>query len=150
MEAVRKDLDFVKLYERYKSLTESISGLEAELKRAVSPEALVAIPSFYRLMAGIGTHKGWQKVAFFMPHVKHQVGAKPIGGQLAKGGVSEMRLFQVIRSNSPNDIIQLRRLVQQVKSTADWQSFGKTLFFWDYSDRNKRQLLEDYFLGLRK
>lgn len=147
MEAVKKKLDFVELYEHFKSLKERISGLEAEIKRVASPEALVEIPSFYRLMVGTGTHKGWQRVAFFMPYVKHREGADSIGKQLAKGGVSEMRLFQIIRSGSPNDIIQLRRLVQQVKPTVDWQYFGKTLYYWDYGDRNKRQLLEDYFLA---
>jgi len=150
MEAVKEDLDFVKLYEHFKSLKERISGLEAEIKRATSPGALVEIPSFYRLMAGTGTHKGCQRVAFFMPYVKHQSGADSIGRQLAKGGVREMRLFQVIRSGSPNDIIQLRRLVQQVKPTVDWQYFGKTLYYWNYGDCNKRQLLEDYFLASKK
>jgi len=150
MEAVKEELDFVKLYEHFKSLKERISGLDAEIKRVASPEELVEIPSFYRLMVGTGTHKGWQRVAFFMPYVKHKEGADSIGKQLAKGGVGEMRLFQIIRSGSPNDIIQLRRLVQQVKPTVDWQYFGKTLYFWDYGDRNKRQLLEDYFLASKK
>lgn len=150
MEAVKEDLDFVKLYEHFKSLKERTSGLEAEIKRVASPAALVEIPSFYRLMAGTGSHKGWQRVVFFLPYVKHKEGADSIGKQLATGGVNEMRLFQIIRSDSPNDIIQLRRLVQQVKPTVDWQYFGKTLYFWNYSDRNKRRLLEDYFLSAKK
>ena len=150
MEAVKRKLDFVKLYEHFQSLKERISGLEAEIKRVASPEALVEIPSFYRLMEGTGTHKGWQRVVFFMPYVKHKEGADSIGQQLARGGVSEMRLFQIIRSGFPNDIIQLRRLVQQVKPTVDWQRFGKTLYYWDYDDRNNRQLLEDYFLASKK
>ena len=150
MEAVKEDLNFVKLYEHFRSLKERIGGLEAEIKRVASPDALVEIPSFYRLMAGTGTHKGWQRVVYFMPYVKHKEGADSIGKQLAKGGVSEMRLFQIIRSGSPNDIIQLRRLVQQTKPTVDWQYFGKTLYFWNYGDRNKRQLLEDYFLASKK
>jgi len=150
METVKKKLDFVKLYTHFTLLKERISGLEAEIKRVASPEALVEIPSFYRLMAGIGTHKGWQRVVFFMPYVKHKEGADSIGRQLAKGGISEMRLFQTIRSGSPNDIIQLRRLVQQVKPTVDWENFGKTLYYWNYSDHNKRQLLEEYFLAQKK
>lgn len=150
MEAVKEELDFVKLYDRFISLKERISGLEAEIKRAASPDDLIEIPSFYRLMVGVGTHRGWQRVAFFMPLVKHKEGADSIGKQLAKSGVSEMRLFQVIRSGSPNDIIQLRRLVQQVKPTVDWRYFGKTLYYWDFSVRNKRQLLEDYFLASGK
>ncbi len=146
----KKELDFVKLYEHFTSLKMRISGLEAEIKRVASLEDLVDIPSFYRLMAGTGTHKGWQRVVFFLPYVKHKVGADSIGRQLAKGKVSEMRLFQIIRSGSPNDIIQLRRLVQQVKPTVDWQYFGKTLYWWDCDDRKKQQLLEDYFLASKK
>lgn len=148
MEAVKENKpQFVELYHRFTELDKHISGLKAELKRATTPEDLVEIPAFYRLMTGIGTHKDWQRVAFFLPYVKHQEGADSLGKQLAKAGVSEMRLFQVIRSESPNNIVQLRRLVQQVKPTVDWRQFGNMLFYWDYDDRNKRTLLEDYFLN---
>jgi len=159
--AVKTKPDFVALYHYFDSLKKRVSGLEAEIKKAATPEALVEVPSFYRLMVGTdtsmvdkGTHPGWQRVAFFLPYVGHKTGADSIGKQLAKGDVSEMRLFQVIRSDSPNDIIQLRRLVQQIKPTVDWQLFGATIFYWDYSNpeknidskRNKRRILEDYFL----
>lgn len=151
MEAAAKTKPgFVALYDHFDSLKKRISGLEAEIKKAPTPEALTEVPSFYRLMVGTGTHAGWQRVAFFLPYVKHKEGADSIGKQLAKGGVSEMRLFQIIRSDSPNDIVQLRRLVQQIKPTVDWQYFGKTLYYWDYDDRNKRRLLEDYFLAFGK
>lgn len=154
MEAVKeKKTQFVDLYRRYSDLEKRISGLKAELKRAAAPGDLAEIPAFYRLMAGNGTHAYWQRLAFFLPYVNHQEGADSLGKQLAKGGVSEMRLFQVMRSESPNDIIQLRRLVQQIKPTVDWQDFGGMLFYWDYvrpghdAKENKRRLLEDYFLN---
>ena len=150
MEAVKEKPDFVRLYAHFDELKNRVSGLEAEIKRCASLDDLTEIPSFYRLMAETGTHQGWQRVAFFLPYVKHKEGADNLGKQLAKGGVSEMRLFQVIRSESPNDIIQLRRLVQQVKPTVDWHYFGPMLFYWDYNDSNKRQLLEDYFLASSK
>jgi len=149
MEAVKENKpQFVELYQRYSQLEKQISGLKAELKRATSPDDLVEIPAFYRLMVGTGAHKGWQRVAFFLPYVKHQQGADSLGKQLANAGVSEMRLFQVVRSESPNDIIQLRRLVQQIKPTVDWKQLGSMLYYWDYNDRNKRNLLEDYFLNV--
>ncbi len=148
--AAKTKPDFVALYGHFDALKKRVSGLEAELKKAATPEALIEIPSFYRLMVGTGTHAGWQRVAFFLPYVAHKKGADSMGKQLAKGGVSEMRLFQIIRSDSPNDIVQLRRLVQQVKPTVDWQYFGKTLYYWDDDNRNKRQLLEDYFLAFGK
>lgn len=154
MEGVKeKKTQFVDLYQRYSDLEKRISGLKAELKRAAAPEELADIPAFYRLMAGIGTNAPWQRVAFFLPYVKHQSGAGTLGKQLAMAGVSEMRLFQVMRSESPNDIIQLRRLVQQSKPTVDWQVFGGMLYYWDYirpghdAKENKRRLLEDYFLN---
>lgn len=149
MEAVKEDKPrFVGLYQRFTQLDQHISGLKAELKRAVTPEDLIEIPAFYRLMAGTGTNKDWQRVAFFLPYAAHAKGADSLGKQLAKAGVSEMRLFQVLRSELPNDIVQLRRLVQQVKPTVDWQQFGSMLFYWEYNDSNKRHLLEDYFLSL--
>jgi len=150
METAKEKPDFVRLYEHFKKLKEQVSGLEAEIKRAASPDDLIEIPSFYRLMVGTGTHRGWQRIAFFLPYTKHREGADSIGKQLAKGGISEMRLFQIIRSGTPNDIIQLRRLVQQIKPTVDWRYFGKTLYYWDFNDQNRRQLLEDYFLASGK
>ncbi|MBL1261211.1 MAG: type I-E CRISPR-associated protein Cse2/CasB [Thiotrichaceae bacterium] len=156
--AVKTKPDFVALYGHFDTLKKRVSGLEAEIKKAITPDALAEIPSFYRLMVGTGTHAGWQRIAFFLPYVKHKEGADSIGKQLAKGGVSEMRLFQVIRSDSPNDIIQLRRLVQQIEPALDWRSFGATIFYWDYSNpekgidqkQNKRRILEDYFLASDK
>jgi CRISPR system Cascade subunit CasB len=103
-------------------------------------------PSFYRLMAGKGTDKAWQRVAFFLPYViKDRPGAEALGRQLARAKISEMRLFQVLRSDYPNDLIQLRRLVQQVEPSLDWQAFGETLYYWNKS--NKQRILQDFFLA---
>lgn len=157
MEATKENKpDFVGLYNHYSQLEKQISGFKAELKRAVKPSDLVEIPAFYRLMAGIGTHESWQRVAFFLPYAKHVDGADSLGRQLAEANVSEMRLFQVVRSESPNDVVQLRRLVQQVKPNVDWIYMGRMLYYWDYvrsghdAKENKRRLLEDYFLSLSK
>lgn len=147
MEAEKiQESPFCALYERYAKLKNRVSGLQAELRRAASPEDLTEIPSFYRLMTGRGIHPGWQRVAFFLPYVGHQADAASLGAQLAKAGVREMRLFQVLRSEEPNDLVQLRRLVQQIKPSVDWQRFGATLYYWNTA--NKRRLLEDYFLAL--
>lgn len=148
MEAVQtQKKDFVAVYQNFTDLKQRISGLEAEIKRTSKPGDLVETPAFYRLMAGIGTHKDWQRVVFFLPFASHKEGADSLGKQFGIANVSEMRLFQVIRSESPNDIVQLRRLVQQLKPTVDWQHFGAMLYYWDYNERNKRNLLEDYFLN---
>lgn len=137
--------DFVAIYTRFTKLKDQISGLEAEIKRTTEPEDLIEKPSFYRLMTGtaLGTKEVAQRVAFFLPYVKHAENADSLGKQLIDGKVSEMRLFQVLRSEYPNDIVHLRRLIQQIEPRLDWQRFGEMLFYW--SKNQKRQLLEDYF-----
>ena len=132
-------INFVDIVERYNKRLSN--GQRAELRRATL-ESIASIPAYYHLLPGIRTNSSWDRVVFFLPYVKHSDNAKTLGEQLAKK-VSEERLFQVLRSRKPNDLIQLRRLVQQVEPTVDWQQFGKTLFFWN--EDKKRRLLEDYF-----
>lgn len=134
------DFDYAELNERYKTLHK---GHQTELRRAASPDDIALLPGYYRLFPGIKNDQRCQRIAYFLPFIKHRSGAGSLGEKLANT-VSEARLFQVIRSNSPNDLVQLRRLVQQVEPTVDWQMLGKTLFFWN--DISKRNLLEEFFL----
>ena len=148
MEKSKDALGLVELFGRYEKLVERNSGIKAELRRIAEPQELLDKPSFYRLMLGKSGDKGWHswlRVVFFLPYVKHKPGADPLGRQLAKAKVSEMRLFQVLRSDFPNDLIQLRRLVQQVEPSLDWQAFGETLFYWNKF--NKQRIMQDYFLS---
>ncbi len=135
-------IDFVEIAQRFKGLSK---GQKAELRRVAAPDDVTLIPAFYRLFPGIKADMRWQRLAYFLPCTHHAPGNLNLGGQLAKAGISEARLFQVIRSESPNDLIQLRRLVQQVEPVLDWQGFGATLFFW--GKQNKQRLLEDYFMN---
>lgn len=134
-------INFVEIAERYREKLSN--GQRAELRRATL-ENISAIPAYYHLLPGVKTDARWDRVVFFLPYVKHSADAKSLGEQLAKK-VSEERLFHVLRSHKPNDLIQLRRLVQQVEPTVDWQKMGETLFFWG-SDK-KRRLLENYFFN---
>lgn len=134
-------IDFVALAKRY---TELGTGQQADLRRATL-DTISAIPAYYRLLPGIKTDKRWDRVVFFLPHIKQHFPAeeaKSLGQQLASK-ISEERLFHVLRSQYPNDLIQLRRLVQQVEPSVDWQQWGERLFFWN--EMQKRRLLEDYF-----
>ncbi len=134
-------IDFVALAKRY---TELGTGQQAELRRATL-DNIAAIPAYYRLLPNIKTDKRWDRVVFFLPYIKHHQQAetaKSLGQQLASK-ISEERLFQVLRSQPPNDLTQLRRLVQQVEPTVDWQQWGERLFFWNKTQ--KRRLLEEYF-----
>ena len=135
------NIDFNELADRYKKLG---NGPRAELRRCARPEDVAMVPAFYRLLPGIKTDGRWQRLVYFLPYVKHLSGNDSLGAQLAKAKVSEKRLFQVLRSQSPNDLIQLRRLVQQAEPALDWQRFGEMLFFWN--DDQKHRILEDYFM----
>lgn len=131
--------DFVTLKARYEELG---AGPRAELRRVARPDDLALIPAFYRLLPGIKTDARWQRIVFFLPFAAHVGQGDSLGRALA-GKVKEERLFQVLRSNPPNDLIQLRRLVQQAEPRVDWRKMGKTLWFW--GEISKRRLVEDYF-----
>ncbi|MBU0675194.1 MAG: type I-E CRISPR-associated protein Cse2/CasB [Proteobacteria bacterium] len=137
--------DFVELVKRYNNLT---NGQRAELRRVAAPDELALLPSFYHLIANLGqANDRWCRLAFFLPYVQHKENGPSFGRVLKQGSISEKRLFQVVRSQAPNDLLTLRRLAQQVKPTVDWSRFGKSLFFWTDSDISKKQLINDYFVS---
>lgn len=137
--------DFVDLYRRYRRMAESDGGFRSQLgKRAGAPDELRMRPAFYKLFPGARPPSWAERIVFFLPFCSHADAAQPLGAQLAAKGVSEARLFQVVRAEAPNDLIQLRRLVQHVEPAIDWAEFGRLLYFWN--DRAKRTLLEDFFI----
>jgi CRISPR system Cascade subunit CasB len=141
---MKENIDFVAVARRFKELG---SGPKAELRRVAKPDDLLLVPAFYRLLPGVKTNPQWQRVVFFLPFVRHMDSGLALGQQLS-GRVTEERLFQVLRSSSPNDLIQLRRLVQQVEPTVNWQCLGESLYFW--GEKSKRRLIEDYFTPVPK
>jgi len=140
--------DFIGLKKRFDDhLT---PGQRAELRTASSPDDLAFIPAYYHLIRPFITQKRWSRrrwsqVVYLLPYASHSETSPPLGGLLAKAGVREARLFQIIRSEYPNELIQLRRVLQQAKSAVNWQQLGEQLFFWN-SDQ-KRRLLEDFYLS---
>jgi CRISPR system Cascade subunit CasB len=142
--------DFMALYHAWEQLP---PGPKAELRRVGRPEELIETASFYRLFSGKATQEwgkqAYQRLIFCLPYVKHTSEEVGLGKALAKGkGISEKRLFQVIRSESPNDMIQLRRVLQMVEPTANWPRAAKLLWYWN--ERSKRDLLEEYFMNQSK
>ena len=142
-----KAQEFIDLYERFQRLT---PGQRHELRKAKSYGELTMMPSFYKLTKGLGTGSQWQRVVYLLPYITHHAGGDTLGAKLAgkkkdRAQVSEQRLFQVIRSEPPNDLNQLRRLVQQVEPVLDWPKLANTLFFW--GTNKKRKLIEDYYLA---
>lgn len=141
---------FMALYNAWEHLP---PGPKAELRRTANPKALIEVPAFYRLFSGKAQteweKQAYQRLIFCLPYVKHTNEAVGLGKALAKGkGVSEKRLFQVIRSDTPNDMIQLRRILQMAEPSANWPMAANSLWYWN--DRSKRDLLEDYFINLPK
>ncbi|QLE96560.1 type I-E CRISPR-associated protein Cse2/CasB [Neptunomonas phycophila] len=132
--------DFMLMYQRYQGLK---PGPKAELRRATDINDLIEIPAFYRLLQERKSMHKMKNLAYCLPYVKHKEGGDSLGQALAKAKVSEKRLFMVIRSESPNDLIQLRRLLKMAEPTVDWAKAAKLLFFWN--ELSKRRLLEDYF-----
>jgi len=134
-------IDFREIAMRFEAMG---NGPRAELRRCAKPEDVAMVPAFYRLLPGIKTNSSWQRFVYFLPFARHREGGSSLGSQLASARVSERRLFQVLRSQSPNDLVQLRRLVQQTEPELDWQPFGEMLFFWN--EEKKRRILEDFFM----
>lgn len=121
-------------------------GWLAELKRVKANSEVADLPAYYRLIqGGISPSRVAERAAFLLPWLPHRADAPTLGAQFRSAKISEMRLFQVLRAEYPNDLLLLRRLIQQAKPSVDWADFGKAVQYW--GQRQKRQLLQDYFLN---
>jgi CRISPR system Cascade subunit CasB len=133
--------DFVDLHQRFKQLE---NGPKAELRRVASLEDIASIPAYYRWLGGRQPSTQLERIAFLVPFVDHNAEAEPLGRQLFKRNVSEMRLFQMLRAEPPRDLEHLRRLLRHLDQPAlNWQGFGRTLFYW--GPNSKRSILQSYF-----
>ncbi|WP_422134563.1 type I-E CRISPR-associated protein Cse2/CasB [Endozoicomonas sp. ALD040] len=138
----KKSQDFIQLWNRYVDLS---AGNKAELRRVSTPDALIEVPAFYRLTRGYASHKNIRRLVYCLPYLQHQVGGDSLGKALAVAGVREKRLFVIIRSQEPNDLIQLRRLLQQVNPVVDFYQTAWLLLRWNNPEQ-KQKLLETFFL----
>jgi len=120
------------------------NGARAELRRVPDLESVALCPALYRLFPGQRPDIRHLRLAFLLPYSSHHAGAKPIGALLANAGIGEARVLQVARSQSPMDMIQLRRLLTHADVAVNWEEFGKAIWFWGARDR--RQLVEAYYL----
>jgi CRISPR system Cascade subunit CasB len=143
--------DYLKLFNDYKELS---NGEKAAIRREVSPEDLQTNPVFYRLIAAtpFADHIAQAtRLVYLMPFIQHQTNGKTLGALLKERNISERRLFLVMRSEYPQDLIQLRRLCQQFKDEKlDGVKLGKLLFYWgkdkNSSERSKRELMQNFYL----
>lgn len=153
--------DFVLLWNRYQALS---TGDKAALKRVTEPDELREFHALYKLFPNERAHEGWLRAAFLLPWCddcgdERRASWPSVANLLAEGGINEMRLFQVARAKSPNDIVQFRRLMIQLKHPKlNWQELGALLFSserrpsepinsWFWSSQTKRKLIEKYYLA---
>lgn len=127
-------------------------GPKAEIRRISQPDELLDLPAFYRLVEPFGWQDlppwkkdSWKRLVFLIHHIKDQ-GDNSLGKALAlSGSVNEKRLFQVIRSDYPADVIQLRRVLKQAAPNLSWYKMAKQI--WDWDKYRKRSLMEDFVLN---
>lgn len=136
---------FIELHQRFWQTLDN--GQRAEIRRTSIIEDLETLPAFYHLIGYFDSKdiKKWAQVTYFLPFIeKHSDKTKPLGKQLSEAKISEKRIFHIVRSTSPNDLIQLRRVIQQAKlSSINWQEFGDCLFSWGKDQ--KKDLIQNYF-----
>jgi len=144
--------DFTALYSTWDNLK---PGPKAELRRVATPDELMDLPVFYRLVSPWGWVSGmkpwdkarWARLVFLMDHIT-VAGENGLGKSLAiTSKVNEKRLFQIVRADSPNDIVQLRRVLKQAKPKVNWEKMAEQIWYW--SPGNKRNLLEDFVLNVK-
>lgn len=144
--------DFTALYNAWKNLK---PGPTAEMRRVATPDELMDLPVFYRLVSPFGWVSGmkpwdkerWARLVFLMKHIT-VAGENSLGKSLAiTSKVNEKRLFQIVRADSPNDIVQLRRVLKQAKPKVNWEKMAEQIWYWN--TRNKRNLLEDFVLNVK-
>ncbi|MDY0331750.1 MAG: type I-E CRISPR-associated protein Cse2/CasB [Thiomonas sp.] len=121
------------------------NGDRAALRHAAKPDDMELLPALYRLFPGLGTGEPHYRIAYLLPYARHSANAKSLGAQLAARNISEARVLQVARSNSPTDIEYLRRLLKQLDTALDWNLLCWML--WNWNDTTKRQLVKDYYLA---
>lgn len=134
--------NFVELRRKFDALN---PGQRAELRRVTKPDDLSLIPSLYRLFPRERPDIRHRRVAFLLPWCVHASNPPDLGRQLVDNHINDTRMLQVARAGAPLDIIQFRRMAMHVEPIVDWARFGPMLWFW--GDRNKRRLVEDYYLA---
>ncbi|TPQ24373.1 type I-E CRISPR-associated protein Cse2/CasB [Methylomonas koyamae] len=151
------------LYDEYQALS---NGDKASIRRCVEPDDLLITPAFLRLIGEtLGQFNGTERAnaaAFFdyLPKIARIVYLLPfaklngqsLGEVFNERKISERRLFLVMRSEYPQDLVQLRRLCQQCKDAdIDGLNLANLLLYWGKdkaaSEGSKRQLMRDFYLS---
>ena len=150
-------LDVLALYHAWNALDNAAS---AQLRRVSEPEELKDLPAFYRLVQPFGwpqSQHALLRMVFCLSAGKNVIHhtdkseKHPNGISLGKaladsGKINERRVYQLLRAEWPNDMVQLRRLLAHAEPKVHWPLFAEQLTWWN--QRSRRQLLEDFVLAL--
>ena len=140
---------YIYLLERYRLLE---NGPKADIKRVSNPQELLSIGAFFRLCRQEDNLLKYANVVFILPWLTHEkgvsLGSVFYGDQ--KHRISEARMIQMQRTDYPQDIVSLRRMVWQsaglhAEQSVDWEILGPQLFYW--GENNKQKILQDYYIA---
>lgn len=155
-------LDAMALYRAWNALD---NGASAQLRRVSEPDDLRDIPAFYRLVQNLGWHDPQQQKVLMravfclsagkdvIKHAEpdtHNPKGISLGKALARSEkINERRVYQVLRSDWPQDMVQLRRLLAHAEPVLHWPTMVEQLRWWTHeNNRSRRQLLEEFVLAL--
>lgn len=152
--------DFAHLKDVYENLP---TGPRTEIKRARTLDEIRKLPSFYRWaskdpVAAKCLHneysiKNIQRAAFFIAHGQHDLKSPTLGKLFAEAGVSDLRVYQMVKSSAPRDIQHLKNLIRITSSKTksfklNWQEFGRILYNWTVPwAYHKENMLRDFVLN---
>lgn len=145
----KTDSFYINLFDFYQNFS---NGPKADIKRVSNPQELLSIGAFFRLCRQEDNLLKYANVVFILPWLTHEkgvsLGSVFYGDQ--KYRISEARMIQMQRSDYPQDIVSLRRMVWQsagrhAEQAVDWEVLGPQLFYW--GDNNKQKILQDYYIS---
>ncbi|KKC64760.1 CRISPR-associated protein [Citrobacter amalonaticus] len=146
----------------YRAWEQLDNGARAQLRRVSEPDELKDIPVFYRLVSSFGwdnpvNQKPLLRMVFCLTAGRNAVCHKEKGAEEKYGisvgkalansqqRINERRVFQLLRSEWPADMVQLRRLLAHAEPILYWPDFANQLIWW--SPKERRQLLEDFVIA---
>jgi CRISPR system Cascade subunit CasB len=140
---------YLGLWDKYQQLG---NGAKADIKKVSVPRELLSVGAFFRLCKQENDLLKYANVVFILPWLSHKKGVS-LGSVFygdPKHRVSEARMIQLKRSDYPQDIVGLRRIIWQAagrhaEQSVDWEKLGPQLFYW--GDANKQKILEDYYIA---
>lgn len=137
--------DFIVLYTLFRRLD---ARSVKKIRGALNPNDLFYCPPFYRLLVEFNIKRedrfSWSRLVYCLPYLTHSENGRGLGHALARLPIAFKRsqLSRVMLSSYPDDIIELRDLLNLVHPIINWEIFAHTLWHWEYG--LKQSILHDF------